>query len=432
MITSNSSSNEKYLVEELEVLYAKEAVIYDNKVYNDWETTCFDPLYYDKLLSGKVFWQFSQLIFERIQHLNKFEVLRFFNLSIAQFLTHTPENRFEEYGIQYHKEYSLFSETELNNAITPLEQTCIEQSWRFYESHFTIYRSATIDAFEEYKSGVLSIQSSQTNSSANPGKNIKIENFNCFTKLLLRNVIYATSPLVYKNKIAAFHRGAKFDIIDNILLLAAEDRKPYLNSLYFNLGEFVKPYYTTSEDVSKCLTRLKINLPENILFVNENNRLHNILSCIPMQVNNKFTGSYNKKWFEIQTLFFEFYYGFYLDDLVKFIDLQMLELTPPQPQPLLQQLQPEPIPHKKLKVNITVPQLTFLFKMLNDLNPAIFDIAAKTELSNFIADNFITKATEKDGIKSGSVYNLLTDTDKKTAIFWSEKLVKMLQEARQV
>ena len=110
----------------------------------------------------------------------------------------------------------------------------------------------------------------------------------------------------------------------------------------------------------------------------------------------------------------------------------MLELTPPQPQPLLQQLQPEPIPHKKLKVNITVPQLTFLFKMLNDLNPAIFDIAAKTELSNFIADNFITKAPEKDGIKSGSVYNLLTDTDKKTAIFWSEKLVKMLQEARQV
>ena len=107
-------------------------------------------------------------------------------------------------------------------------------------------------------------------------------------------------------------------------------------------------------------------------------------------------------------------------------------LTPPQPQPLLQQLQPQSIPHKKLKVNITVPQLTFLFKMLNDLNPAIFDIETKKELSHFIADNFITEATKKDGIKEGSVYNLLTDTDKKTAIFWTEKLSKMIQEARQV
>ena len=107
-------------------------------------------------------------------------------------------------------------------------------------------------------------------------------------------------------------------------------------------------------------------------------------------------------------------------------------LMPPQPQTHLQQLQPQSIPHKKLKVNITVPQLTFLFKMLNDLKPDIFDIETKKELSHFIADNFITEATKKDGIKEGSVYNLLTDTDKKTAMFWTEKLSKMIQEARQV
>ena len=45
--------------------------------------------------------------------------------------------------------------------------------------------------------------------------------------------------------------------------------------------------------------------------------------------------------------------------------------------------------------------------MLNDVKPEIFDIEAKTELSNFIAANFITKATEKEGIKPKSVYNLL-------------------------
>ncbi len=67
---------------------------------------------------------------------------------------------------------------------------------------------------------------------------------------------------------------------------------------------------------------------------------------------------------------------------------------------------------QKLQVNITVPQLVYLFKMLNDIKPQIFDIDTKTELSNFISANFVTKATKKDGISPDSAYNLLTDTDK--------------------
>ena len=430
MITTDSSLNENYLVEELEILFAKEVVLYNYKIEKEWETTPIDPMYYDSLLSGKIYWQFSQLIFSRVENLNKFEATRFFTLSIAQFLSHTPENRIEQYTIEYHKANCLLRNKQFS--ITPLEQNCINHSWFFYKIFFSGYRNATENAFEEYKSGVLSIQPTKINSLVNPNKGIKIENFHSFIKLLLINGFHFISPLDYNTKIAFCHRGSKFDIINNLLLLVAEDRKPYLNSLYFNLAEFIKPSYTTSDDVSICLTKLKIKLPVDNFYLKENNLLHKILSCIPMQVNNKFTGNYNKKWFEIQKLFFDFYYGYYLEDFIKFLDLQMIELTPPQPQSLLQQLQPQSIPHKKLKVNITVPQLTFLFKMLNDLNPAIFDIETKKELSHFIANNFITEATKKDGIKEGSVYNLLTDTDKKTANFWSEKLSKMIQAARQV
>ena len=70
--------------------------------------------------------------------------------------------------------------------------------------------------------------------------------------------------------------------------------------------------------------------------------------------------------------------------------------------------------------------------MLNDVKPEIFDIEAKTELSNFIAANFITKATEKEGIKPKSVYNLFSDTDKKVANYWVDILKKMLEDARKV
>ena len=51
---------------------------------------------------------------------------------------------------------------------------------------------------------------------------------------------------------------------------------------------------------------------------------------------------------------------------------------------------------------------------------------------NFIAANFITKATEKEGIKPKSVYNLFSDTDKKVANYWVDILKKMLEDARKV
>ena len=76
--------------------------------------------------------------------------------------------------------------------------------------------------------------------------------------------------------------------------------------------------------------------------------------------------------------------------------------------------------------------LIYLFKMLNDVKPEIFDIEAKTELSNFIAANFITKATEKEGIKPNSVYNLFSNTEKKVANYWVDILKKMLEDARKV
>lgn len=86
----------------------------------------------------------------------------------------------------------------------------------------------------------------------------------------------------------------------------------------------------------------------------------------------------------------------------------------------------------KLKTNLTVPQLAYLFRLLNDLNPNIFDIEDKTDLSDFIANNFITKATESKGISPQNIYNKFSNVEKVTAKFWAEKLQKMLQEARKV
>lgn len=102
-------------------------------------------------------------------------------------------------------------------------------------------------------------------------------------------------------------------------------------------------------------------------------------------------------------------------------------INPSNEQPKLEL--PEAAP-KKMKVNISVPQLAYLFCMLNELNPDIFDIRTKTELYKFVTDNFVTKATQKDGISMDSFKNAFTDPDKKTVEFWIEKLKKMLEGSR--
>lgn len=87
-----------------------------------------------------------------------------------------------------------------------------------------------------------------------------------------------------------------------------------------------------------------------------------------------------------------------------------------------------PTEQKKLKVNISVPELAYLFKMLNEAKPEIFSVDSKAELYRFISANFSTKATEN--ISVNSIANNYTTPDKKTAIRIGKMLAEMLKRAR--
>jgi hypothetical protein len=62
----------------------------------------------------------------------------------------------------------------------------------------------------------------------------------------------------------------------------------------------------------------------------------------------------------------------------------------------------------KLKVNLSVNDLTTLFRLLDEINPNIFNYKSKTELIRFITNNFITKATDNlsESSVSSKFYNL--------------------------
>lgn len=79
-------------------------------------------------------------------------------------------------------------------------------------------------------------------------------------------------------------------------------------------------------------------------------------------------------------------------------------------QPVLQ------APNKKLKVDLSVPQLVLLFRLLNELKPNIFEIKYQEDLVGFIVSNFETKGSAS--LKEDSVRNKFSEFNQNARDFW--------------
>lgn len=71
-----------------------------------------------------------------------------------------------------------------------------------------------------------------------------------------------------------------------------------------------------------------------------------------------------------------------------------------------------------LKTNLSVPQLAFLFKLLHEIKPEIFQVPTNAELFRFISQNFITKKSSADGISTKKLGDLFREPDRNAQQFW--------------
>lgn len=89
--------------------------------------------------------------------------------------------------------------------------------------------------------------------------------------------------------------------------------------------------------------------------------------------------------------------------------------------------------NERLKVNMSVPQLALLFKMLNDLKPSIFNLKSEAELHRFISANFQTKnSSVENGISENKLRILFNQPDSKAIEFWEKHLRTMLAEIKKM
>jgi|GEM_PF-4476547 len=422
MTNPSLCNKEKFLVEELETLFAVESVNYYKKIKDEWENSCVDPMEYDRMLTGKVYTQFNFLIYEKIRILTNFEVTRFFALSLAQFQTHTPANRLDSFTRKYHRAYWAPEKVKL--AKDAKELHCIKYIWLFYTNHFSLFKVATEKAQDEFKSGVLGILSPQAHADdANP-KHIHEDGFLCFTKLLLSSSLHSMPPLAYNKQLSDSLKRIKHEIIGNLFILTKDDRKPYLNSITHSLTDFKKTIPISQSDINECLKKHNIPIPLDEIKEVENKILFEILSSIPRQVKGKFTFNYNEQWHEIQLLYFDYYFSKTLSRLHRFLEEQQAELNPITYSTEITKL--------KLKTNLSVPQLALIFKMLNELKPGIFNINSDAELHRFISASFETKQSKEEGISTDKLRILFNQPDSKAADFWEKHFYTLLTEIKKL
>ena len=86
----------------------------------------------------------------------------------------------------------------------------------------------------------------------------------------------------------------------------------------------------------------------------------------------------------------------------------------------------------KLKTDLSVPQLSLVFKMINDLKPKVFNTKSDAELFRFISANFQTKKSTEKGISTQKLRNEFNNPDIKAIEFWEKHLHTMLSELRKL
>lgn len=89
--------------------------------------------------------------------------------------------------------------------------------------------------------------------------------------------------------------------------------------------------------------------------------------------------------------------------------------------------------NERLKVNMSVPQLALLFKMVNDLKPSVLNVSTEAELLRFISANFQTKnSSVENGISENKLRILFNQPDSKAIEFWEKHLRTMIAEIKKL
>lgn len=324
-----NNDEEIFIVEELENRLAIEAVEYKRKIDNLWETHKFDPTYFDSFISGPLLNEFSKSIYERIRPLNNQEINRYLNLSLQQFKTHTPPKRHKAFLLNYHNTYWFPNVMEYKE--NEYDAKYATHVWKHYNNHFQTFKDTFQKIYDDFKASL-----SGTTETAKTS--ISDDNFRIFINALEYNYPIENAP------VSAYHQWKynlsylKKEVLNNLIHLDQDARKPYINRLKFELNEELQHSQTTREELDRLYDKYETSEEQLLRNRSFDNPLHIAIYDEPPKFEDTFEEGFNPDTENIQFTFYNFHYGEIIREAINFLNEQAFEYgfgtkeeTPPPP-----------------------------------------------------------------------------------------------------
>ncbi|MFN8257717.1 MAG: hypothetical protein U0W24_18625 [Bacteroidales bacterium] len=409
---------EIYLVEQLEQRFCWEVASYQHYTSDYMGAPKFDKNYFPKFISENLMLEFKQWIYDKVNKYNNFEINKYLTLSLGQFETNKPEARKEFLLRMYYIAY-WHPNTVPKEEIEDHYSNFFLYAFRSYNRYFETFKSITEKTLTDFKAGLLGNTGTfQTTPIEQQKVKVQYRDYKHFLKHLEYNYPYETTTMHYIYQLKDDIKHLKKEILDNLINLTQEEKIPYLNRLKVELEPNTENIFAKKEDLLNWTEKYQISLEQIFAHQDTNNELYKILISQPPSFKDTFEDGFNKDTEQIQRDFYNYFYGSELNNALEFIDEQ------------INLMKPGTTESSKMKTNLSVPELAFLFQQLSELKPEIFDVKSKAELHRFISNSFTTKGS--DEISTNKLKILFGEPDAKAASFWTKHFSTLLSKSQKI
>lgn len=281
---------------------------------------------------------------------------------------------------------------------------------KLYQLKFYIFNALQDESLRNIKLHVNNINNMLLKDQGKPC----FENFEIFINSLEYNYPVKHSVAYYVYQWRENLKHFKKEILDNLIGLEKTSRAAYLERLEFGCKEFLKNINVYRSSIDQWLekyetTEIEIFDPSPFI----SSELNKVLISDVPKFHDAFEEGFNGDTEAIQHDFYNYHYGETLFEALTFINDKAGRGDSAEKTSL----------RKKIRSELTVGQLAYFFKLMMD--EKLISFKAKTEVYNFIADNFDT--SRQGDISSDSVKNKMDSPNPKDMDLVKEKLLHMLQ-----
>lgn len=361
----NIMNDEKFIVEELEDRLAIEAVDYRHKCDELWEQYQFDPTYFDIFISGPLLNEFTTSLYDRIRPLNDQEINRYLTISLQQFTTHTPEKRLNAFLLNYHNTYWYPNHMPYKGE--EYADKYAAHVWKHYANHFGSFQTVVENIYQDFKTGL-------TAKAGNPTPNhnstqIKYDDYYDFTANLFYRDPLEKPPLSYISKWADDFKYLRKEILENLINLSPEKKKPYLEFLLVDLEHFLSSKPEKEQLMHEYYHKFNTSEEEVLKTLNFDNPLFVALMFSHDSLSNRPDFELKNDIRNIQNTFYFIHLNRTVKEAIDFIEDQLARIDPQAGiKPIKNTPPTNTIKEYTFENFVTPDKQTFILALLDDLS----------------------------------------------------------------